>query len=271
LNLISRQSDGRGQLPDFSLVFPTYNPGSRLRHTLAELADFLAVAPDCWELVFICDGCTDDTQAQLQSWKPIRGSVRIFSYTPNRGKGYAVRQGLLAASAPYRIFTDIDLAYPFRDIERVARVLRSGSDVVIGSRAHRDSIVELPSNLLGYAYRRYVQSRIFGLLVRALLPLNQNDTQAGLKGFSERAVRMTVPRITCDGFGFDCELLTACVRLGLAISEVPVHVRYESGGSTTNFRSTMRMVEELWRIRRAWPAAIEKSPSIESPRYREAG
>ena len=158
--------------------------------------------------------------------------------------------------AVHRIFTDIDLAYPFEDILRVAAALKNGDDVVVASRTHPESQLTVPPKLLGYAYRRSMQSSVFSQLVRTLLPVSQRDTQAGLKGLSARAVQQIVPRLNCDGFGIDCELLTACVRLGFAVSEVPVSVRYDAGASTTNFRSTLKMVGELWRIRRAWSKTL---------------
>src|SRR5439155_13537527 len=99
-------------------------------------------------------------------------------------------------------------------------------------------------------YRRHLQSLAFSALVRWLLPLNMRDTQAGLKGLSARAARLVLPQLHCDGFGFDCELLTASVRHGLDIVEVPVCVRYENKVSTTGFRDSSRMLRELWRIRR---------------------
>ena len=268
--IFTRQRDSRGSTPDFSLVFPTYNPGPRLDHSLAALEQFLADTPASWELVFVCDGCTDGSAERIERWKPRNGSVRLLSYSPNRGKGFAVRQGLIAASAPYRIFTDVDLAYPFADIERVAEGLQAGHDVVIASRTHPESQVQLPTKMLGYALRRHLQSRVFGALVRMLLPLSNGDTQAGLKGFSERAVRTVVPQVTCAGFGFDCEVLTACVRYGLTVTEVPVSVRYDESASTTNFRSTLSMIRDLWRVRRAWPTNLTM-PTEPAVRYREAG
>jgi dolichyl-phosphate beta-glucosyltransferase len=219
--------------------------------------------------VFVCDGCTDGTAERLRDWRPRGARFRVVSYGPNRGKGYAVRQGLLAAAGDFRIFTDVDLAYSFDDIQRVADRLRAGDDVVIASRNHPDSRIVLPVSMQGYAYRRHLQSKVFSGLVRACLPLSQRDTQAGLKGLSARAVRAMMPQLTCDGFGFDCELLTACVRLGLPVTEVPVCVRYDRGGSTTNLRATFRMVRELWRIRRAW-RAVEPLPLEPQHVYREA-
>lgn len=267
----TRQRDGRATSPEFSLVFPAYNPGPRLRDTLSALDRFLRTADAHWELLFVCDGCTDGSAEILRDWRASAGTVRVLSYAPNRGKGYALRQGLTAAAAPYRLFTDIDLAYPFEDILRLADMLRRGAPVVIGSRSHVDSQVQMPASLLGYAFRRHVQSKVFGLLARTLLPLAQGDTQAGLKGFSDTVVRTVVPHLRCDGFGFDCEMLTACVRHGYAVAEVPVHVRYDGEISTTNFRSTLRMVSELWRIRQAWPAVVAGKIEPQPIRYREAG
>lgn len=249
--------------PEFSLVLPLYNPGERLRHTLAQLSDFVAKANECWELVFVSDGSTDGSAAQIKSWSEERDNVRLVDYAPNRGKGYAVRQGLLTATAPYRIFTDIDLAYPFGDIRQVAWQLRAGHEAVIGSRTHPDSKIELSPSALGYAVRRQRQSQVFGKLVRALLPLTQRDTQAGLKGFSARVVNTIVPKLQCNGFGFDCELLTACVRHEVTVTEVPVHVRCDADGSTTSFRSTLRMINELWRIRRDWPCMVPQEAAVQ--------
>jgi dolichyl-phosphate beta-glucosyltransferase len=244
--------------PVFSLIFPTYNPGPLLARTWQAVEQFLRQTSANWEILFVCDGCTDGTPARLAELVLSQpGRVRVLSYAPNRGKGYAVRQGLAAANGAWRLFTDVDLAYRFEDLLRVAANLQAGADVVIASRTHADSQVLLPTRLQGYVYRRHLQSLAFSLLVRLLLPLTQRDTQAGLKGLSAAAVRQVLPHLTCNGFGFDCELLTACVRFGLDITEVPVCVRYEDKASTTSAGTVGRMIRELWRIRRAWRRAPE--------------
>jgi len=181
-----------------------------------------------------------------------RDPIRVLSYAPNRGKGYAVGYGLAAARGAWRLFTDVDLAYQFDDIVRVAQVLRAGADVAIASRTHPASRLVLPVALQGYVYRRHLQSKAFSLLVRLLLPLTQRDTQAGLKGLSASAAQQVLPLLRCDGFGFDCELLTASVHHGLAIAEVPICVSYDDTASTTGWRGMSRMIGELWRIRHAW-------------------
>jgi dolichyl-phosphate beta-glucosyltransferase len=236
-----------------SLVFPTYNPGPQLERTWQEVRQFLNDNPEAWEILFVCDGCTDGTPARLEALTADETRrVQIINYAPNRGKGYAVRRGLEAARGAWRIFTDIDLAYSLGDVQRLAQVLRGGAAVAIASRVHPDSRVILPPSLHGYAYRRHLQSWLFTNLAHCLLPLRQRDTQAGLKGLSAAAARLLLPHLHCDGFGFDCELLTACAHFGVEVTEVPVWVRYEDRASTTSVRATRQMFRELLRIRRTW-------------------
>ena len=235
-----------------SLILPAFNPGPAVETTWAEVERFVAAQDTPWEAVFVLDGCTDDSPERLA--KLARGSTRcrVVSYEQNRGKGHAVRTGLLAARGAYRIFTDVDLAYPFEDVLRVAEALRGGSPVAVGSREHPESELRMPVALLGYVRRRQFQSRIFGALARTLLPIAQRDTQAGLKGMTAAVAKAIVPELRCDGFGFDCELLTACARSGVAVTEVPVCVRYDTAATTTGAGSTLRMLRELWQIRRSW-------------------
>jgi glycosyltransferase involved in cell wall biosynthesis len=239
-----------------SLVLPAYNPGPVLDKTCRQLTRFLREAPGHWEVLFVCDGCTDGTEATLTEWsRPFGEQVRVLAYSPNRGKGYAVRRGLAAARGASRLFTDVDLAYGMEDVLRVADTLRRGAGVAIASRSLSDSRLLLPPSLIGYVHRRHVQSWIFSSLVRCLLPLRVRDTQAGLKGISEHVARRVLPQLSCDGFAFDCELLTACVYYGLPIVEVPVCVSYDDTASTTSLRSASRLLRDILRIRREWRGA----------------
>ena len=243
-----------------SLILPAFNPGPAVERTWDTVRRFLQARPDPWEVLFVLDGCTDGTRERLGALARRDGDsrMRVVSYFPNRGKGYAVRTGLLAARGDWRLFTDVDLAYRFEDIARTADELRHGAEVAIASREHPESTIQLPPATLGYAYRRRLQSYVFGTLARTLLPLTQLDTQAGLKGVTARVAEQLVPNLNCDGFGFDCELLAACARYGIHVQEVPVSVRYEDAASTTGLRTTLRMVRELWSIRR--PLAPQRLP-----------
>lgn len=249
-----------------SLVIPAYNPGPDVERTWDAVRRFVAERADHsdpWEAVFVLDGCTDGTPERLAELTRTAGPrMRVVDYAPNRGKGYAVRAGLLAARGAHRIFTDVDLAYSFDDVLRLADALASGAAVAVASREHPHSQILLPAGVLGYAYRRHLQSRVFGAIARQLLPIGQKDTQAGLKGMSAAVAEAVVPELRCDGFGFDCELLTACARSGVPVTEIPVCVRYDTAATTTGPRATLRMLRELWQTRRAWRGRSVSFPPI---------
>jgi dolichyl-phosphate beta-glucosyltransferase len=239
--------------PTFSLIFPTYNAASFIDSTWNGVCEFLNTTDERWEVLFVCDGCTDDTPARLtELMQNGPRHVRLVSYPANRGKGYAVRRGLEAARGSWRLFTDVDLAYRFEDIAHVAATLKAGADVAIGARLHPESRVIVPTRYQGYLYRRQLQSLVFSAVVRCLLPLGQLDTQAGLKGLSARAVRLLCPLLECDGFGFDCELLVLCGRLGIQVVEVPVTMQYDGEPSTTGWRAFPQMLREIWQVRQRW-------------------
>jgi dolichyl-phosphate beta-glucosyltransferase len=248
------------------------NPGTRAERTWQAVHQFLEHAPGRWEVLFVCDGCTDGTPARLENLiRSLPGSVRILAHDPNRGKGYCVRRGLEAATGQWRLFTDIDLPYGLDGVLRLAQTLWAGADVAIASRTHGDSQLTAPPKLLGYAYRRHLQSQLFAALARALLPVRQRDTQAGLKGVSAPVARRLLPQLQCDGFGWDCELLTACAYYGVPVNEVPVCLNYEDAVSTTSVWAVGQMMWELLRIRRAWrrpPAPVQ--PLLAPPAGRKA-
>jgi len=242
-----------------SLILPAFNPGATIVPTWHAVERFLVAQArqgDPWEALLVLDGCTDDTAQRVAALARPPSRIRVLSYPINRGKGFAVRTGLLAARGSIRIFTDVDLAYPFEDVLRVAATLRSGAAVAIGSRTHPASRIQVATTALGYALRRTIQGRLFGALARRLLPIDHHDTQAGLKGLTAEAAERLVPHLSCDGFEFDCELLTACACAGIAVVEVPVCVRYTSAASTTGLWSGLQMVAALWRIRRRWRNSI---------------
>lgn len=238
--------------PKFSLILPAYNPGEILRTTWVQIESFAAQHPD-WEIIFVCDGCTDGTTEALTNLThQTHLNIRMISYQPNRGKGFAVRLGMLRARAPYRIFTDVDLAYRMEEVLAVAEQLESGQDVVIASRAHRESEIRYSEDMAGYMRRRKLQSLVFSTIARTLIGIQNRDPQAGLKGLSAHAAETILPRLRCRGFGFDCELLVAAKHFGYSVREVPIVVVYDHGQSTTKLSTSFRMLRELWQIGRRW-------------------
>src|SRR5205814_6828897 len=126
-------------------------------------------------------GCPEDSDVRLKAWaRECRHDVRVVRSQTNRGKGHAVRRGLLRARGDYRIFTDVDLAYSTEMIESVAEQLEQGVDVVIASRAHRESEVTHAEGLADYVQKRNRQSQLFSMAVRSILRIGNRDPQAGL-------------------------------------------------------------------------------------------
>lgn len=238
----------------FSLILPNYNPGPDLLKTWREISWFVASQPVPWEVLFVCDGSSDGTIEQLAQWCNADQAAwcRVISYTPNRGKGYAVRVGLHQARGSIRVFTDIDLAYSFEDLLQVVDEVKHGAPVAIASREHPGSYALLPMSMVHHVSRRKVQSHVFRTITQRILPIRHDDTQAGLKAFTAEAAQQLVPYLSCTGFGFDCELLLACQRLRLNVREVPVTVRYQTAASTTSWKSSFQMLKQIWQIRQRW-------------------
>ena len=240
-----------------SLVFPAYNPGAGINRAWHHARDFIRRRPERWEILFVLDGCTDDTEDRLESMRRTApdSRIRIVSYPHNRGKGHAVRTGMLAANGDYRIFTDVDLQF-WDGVERTAAALYAGADLVVAARTHAESRINIPASCLSYTVRRRIQSAVFNTVTRLLLPIQIGDTQAGLKGMSARMAQTILPRTIINGFGFDCEWLTIAARLGITPHQIPLTLRFDTVESTTKPKTILRILRDLWRIRKAW----RKSP-----------
>ena len=246
----------------YSLILPNYNPGvgagSGLEKTWHALCEFISRQTVPWEVLFVCDGSNDGSIEQLTQWcKDHRvGWCRVLSYSLNQGKGLAVRVGLQQARGKIRVFTDVDLAYSFEDLLQVVETVKRGSSVAIASREHPESYALLPMSMVHHVSRRRVQSHVFRTIARQMVHLKYVDTQAGLKAFTAEAAEKIVPYLACKGFGFDCEVLLACQRLNLTVTEVPVTVRYQTVASTTSWKSSFQMLAQIWQISQRWKKGL---------------
>ena len=239
----------RGHAFDVSLILPVHDGERLLRRTLVEAAAWLEGRPERWELIVVDDGSRDATAQILRRFSaPVR--LRVVTLPVNRGKGFAVRAGLAIASAPYAIFTDVDLAYPLSNVDRILERLKDGADAAIATRVHPQSAYLIRPSFFSYLYTRHLMGRIFNGIARAVAVPGITDTQAGLKGFRTRAVRPLLPRLRMDGFSFDVELLRALLDRGARIDEAPVTFRYDSEPTTVQFAvDAARMARDLVRIR----------------------
>jgi glycosyltransferase involved in cell wall biosynthesis len=233
-------------LPRFSLVIPCFNEQARIGETLRVTLDYLAAnAPDS-ELIVVNDGSTDATAEiarERLSGAPV--AARVLENFPNRGKGAAVRSGLLAAREPIGLFSDTDLSTPLEETPKLIEPIANGKvDVAFGSRALDRSLIGVHQ-----PWRREQAGRVFNLLVRIATSLPFWDTQCGFKAFRLDVCRPILEAAQIDGFAFDVELLFLAHRAGLRIREIPVHWNHAEGSKVSFFRDSLRMLREVIALR----------------------
>lgn len=234
-----------------TLVLPTYNASDFIGATVARLQRFLHNNPD-WSVLFVCDGCTDNTvEKLLPRAEDIAPQIRVEAYEVNRGKGYALRRGLGMADTPYRIFTDVDLAYDFNEALKILSLLESGADLAVANRASPDSQFLMSPGDFPTIYRRHLMSRAFNWWLRQVLPITILDTQAGLKGITAQAWDLLGPRITADGFFFDVELLARAGAARMRIEETPVLVKYIDPTTVRMLSAGWSMIKDTVKLRRS--------------------
>jgi dolichyl-phosphate beta-glucosyltransferase len=234
-------------LPPFSLVIPAYNEASRIGETLhAALAYLENVSPQS-ELILVNDGSTDATSAiAREALTAAKVESRMLENFPNRGKGHAVRKGLLAAKRPIGLFSDADLSTPLEETPKLIEPIANGDvDLAFGSRA-------LDRSLIGkhQPWRREQGGRVFNLLVRFATGLPFWDTQCGFKAFRLDVCRPILETAHIEGFAFDVELLYLAYRSGLRLREIPVHWNHAEGSKIQFARDSLRMLREVIALRR---------------------
>ena len=210
---------------------------------------FVAAQPRQAELIVVDDSGALERAGGRRAC-PRGAGFDVLRNDTNRGKGYSVARGILAARGAYRVFTDADLAYPVTEIAKVLRDLEDGSDVAIACRVLPESRYLMSPSFFHYLYTRHLMSRAFNHVVRLALLPGILDSQAGLKGFTARAAELVFRRLTIDGFGFDVEALYIAAKHGLRVRQTAVHYRYDNEPSTVHFaRDAAEMLRDLVTIR----------------------
>jgi dolichyl-phosphate beta-glucosyltransferase len=224
-----------------SLIIPAYNEAGRIGNTLRQSLDYFARQDYQFEIVVVDDGSHDGTADLVRREFQ---NARLISYTPNRGKGYAVKQGMLQAQGRYRLFYDADGSTPISEVDKLWGPFAEGADVVIGSRSSPGSQVELHQRPL-----REFMGRTFNRLTHALLGERFIDTQCGFKAFTAESTTRIFPRQTLDRFCFDAELLYIARAQNLRITEIPVRWINSPNSRVTLVADSARMLKDLFKIR----------------------
>ena len=232
------------------MVIPAYNEAAIIGETIARVAAYLE-AEGRHELIVVDDGSRDATAAIVEAFAEQHPCVRLVRNPGNRGKGYAIRNGVLHARGEYVLYTDADLVYPIEGTAPFLAALRAGADVAIGSRSHAGTLFALHPRHFSYIYQRYLVGRAYIATVNALLGLGVADTQCGFKAFRGEVARDVFARLCLDDFAFDVEALYVARQRGYRIVELPVYFLYLGEQSSVELaRDSLRMLRDLWRIRR---------------------
>ncbi|HVD94847.1 MAG TPA: dolichyl-phosphate beta-glucosyltransferase [Candidatus Limnocylindria bacterium] len=233
-------------LPPFSVVIPCFNEAARIGATLRVTLDYLtANAPES-ELIVVNDGSTDGTGTIAREiLAETNVATRLLENFPNRGKGAAVRSGLLAAREPIGLFSDADLSTPLTETPKLIDPIANGEiDIAVGSRALDRSLIGIHQ-----PWRREQGGRVFNVLVRVATGLPFWDTQCGFKAFRLEVCRPILEAAQVDGFAFDVELLLLARRAGLRIREIPVRWNHAQGSKVSFLRDSLRMLREVIALR----------------------
>jgi len=234
--------------PTLSIIIPVYNEEDRIGSTLERITRYLGSRKLPFELLIVDDGSTDRTSEMVHSFagqENLPGPIYIHRNETNRGKGYSVRRGMLAARGDFALFTDADLSAPIEELSKLEKeVVEGGGDIAFGSRDVKGSDVQVHQ-----PWWRESSGKIFNRFVRLLTGLPYRDTQCGFKLFRMSRCHGLFVRQTIFDFGFDVELLYLARKWGLTMKEVPVVWRHSPGSKVQFVPHALGMLVDLLKIR----------------------
>ena len=228
-----------------SVIIPTYNEEKRLTGTLQSINDYLSRQSYDYEILVVDNGSTDKTAQIVRNLADQIKGLKLIEGSASRGKGFAVKKGMLMAKGDFRIFTDADNSTSIDQIEKMWPEFKKGYDVVIGSRDVEGAVLDPPQpwirdKILGKGFKLY-RKIILGLW-------GIQDTQCGFKCFTKKATEEIFPRCKIIHFAFDAEVLIIGKSLGYKIKEIPVYWKNDPE-SKVNFKSIIKMAIDLIKIR----------------------
>lgn len=207
-----------------SIVFPAFNEEDAIAGAVAQVAAFLDGRDERFEIVVSDDGSTDRTRAEVEKLIAADPRIKLVQANKNRGKGHAVRQGVLATSGDVVVFLDVDMSTPIEMLDRVWPELEAGNQVVVGARRIEGAKIEVHQPMV-----REALGDFFRRATRWLLGIPVSDITCGFKAFDGRIARRLFAAMQLNDWSFDVELLVAASQGGLRIAQVPVVWRDDPG------------------------------------------
>jgi dolichyl-phosphate beta-glucosyltransferase len=243
--------------PSVSIVIPAYNEANRLPETLRKLEEHYSSSNLAVEIVISVEPSTDGTLALAEAATKSFPNLIVITHHEERGKGFAVRNGMMQARGRLIFFTDADLSTPLGDLENsVALFQREPAiDVIVGNRQHPDSVIVQRQSAM-----RESMGKTFNWIVRLLAGLSISDTQCGFKGFRSRAAKEIFCRQRLDGFSFDVEVLLLAESMGFVVREVPVHWKNSPASHVRVVQDSLRMLKDVIGIRGQVKRTMDEFP-----------
>ena len=232
--------------PFLSIVIPTYNEETRISHTLHSVVNYVVKQGYSWEIIVADDGSQDRTPSLVEDAATTNTEIRLVRLR-HRGKGWAVRNGMLEARGEYRFLADADLSMPIEHLEKFLPSQLTDFDVAIGSRE------VIGARRFHEPIIRHIMGRAFNMMVHLLAVKGFADTQCGFKCFAAHAAETLFPLQKAQGFGFDVEILYLAQRFGMRIREIPIDWHYQEGSKVKPVRDSFLMLRDLLSVR--WNAA----------------
>ena len=228
--------------PYVSVIIPAFNEATRIIPTLERVVEYLSNKPYEWEVIVVDDGSTDATAQMVSDWSQMHPTVRL-EMADHRGKGWAVRRGMLSATGANRFMCDADLAMPIHWLDRFLEHMDAGYQIVIGSRQ------AVGARRFDEPTYRHVMGRVFNWVIKLVAVREFQDTQCGFKCFDEQTALELFNLQRNPGWGFDGEILYLATRKGLKILEMPVDWYYQPGSKIRPGVDSFMILKETLAIR----------------------
>ena len=228
-----------------SLIIPMYNESAIIADAVKTFSSYMEKRFEDWELIFVDDGSADGCGDVVAAASEKDSRIRLCRYTPNRGKGHAVRTGVLAAEGDIILFTDCDNAYGEDAVGNLADAIEeSGADIVVGSRNLSKDGYD------GYTFLRKLASKTYIKVIALAAGFKLTDSQCGCKAFRADVAKVLFSKAKVDGFAFDFEIILRAQKARIKIIEMPVKIINHRESKIHVVRDTARMLRDLLKIKK---------------------
>jgi dolichyl-phosphate beta-glucosyltransferase len=243
--------------PHLSIVIPAYNEATRLPQSLRRIVEISGSFAFSFEVLVVVEKSTDGTLELARETVAKQENFQIIDNGPQRGKGHAVRSGMLKAAGEYLFYMDADLSVPIGHVLTFLDYFRAHPevDVLIGNRQHMESRVIRKQSLL-----RRKMGQTFNRILQSLSLLEIRDTQCGFKAFRKNAAREIFPRQKLDGFAFDVELLMLAKKIGFKIADLPVEWSNSPESKVNILRDSLHMLSDAARVGKLVDRTLRENP-----------